>query len=98
MRKLKDFVEIKFRKLPSNFLKKFAVRKQNKKRLPQHLIHEYLTVKGHFEICMKGDKFWKTSQIVKMHTGKLFLLCQKVEFCFPKHGFTFPKVLETAKL
>ena len=98
MTKLKDFVEIKFRKLLSNFLKKFATRKQDKEGLPQHLIHEYLTINDHFENHVKGDTFWKTSQIVKLHTGKPFLLCQRVEFCFPKHVFTPQKVLETAKL
>ena len=98
MTKLKGFVEIKFRKLHSNFLKKFPERKHGKTRVPQHLIHEYLTIKGHFENCVKGDKFWKTSQIVKVHTGKPFLLCQRVEFCLPKHVFPSPQVLETAKL
>ena len=98
MRNLKGFVEIKFRKLLSNFPQPFATTKQNQERPSQPLIFEYLILQKLFRKPYERRMFLKTVQNVKLHCGKLFPLCQKVLVYFPKRLFTPQKVSKALKL
>ena len=98
MRNLKGFVEIKFRKLLSNFPQHFCDNKTEPGKTLTTSNPRILDPTKVISKTIRKEDIFETVQNVKIHCGKLFPLCQKVFVYFPKRLFTPQKVSKALKL